>query len=94
MTDTIAEAPEVEGPRPLRVIAEEIFADWKTMAANENNPAYPYVDAMRQLETIDDVYYAERGKEIVLRFIGNAMGWRGPKAREIKAELRAMVDFK
>lgn len=89
MTDTVTAA--AEGPRPLRVIAEEIFADWKTMAANENNPAHPYVTAMRELDTIDDRYFADSGVSVVQYFLGNAQGWRGDTARRIKDELRAIV---
>lgn len=93
MTDTVTAA--AEGARPLGVIAKEIFADWKTMRERgDNHPAYPFAAAMLQLETIEDVYYAERGKEIVLGFIGNAQGWRGVVAQRVKAELRKLVNLK
>lgn len=90
MTDTVTAA--AEGPRPLRVIAAEIFADWETMRKKgENHPAYPYVDAMRQLENINDRYYSDSGVAVVQYFLGNAQGWRGVVAQRVKAELRDIV---
>lgn len=89
MTDAIE---TTEAPRALRVIAADIFADWKTMREKgEMHPAWPYADAMRSLDTVGDMYYADRADDIVQRFLGNAAGWRGEKAKAIKAELRAIV---
>lgn len=81
-------------PRSLRAIAREIFADWPKMAANEHHPAHPYVHAMRGLETVADQYGADRGDDIVRRFLGNATGWRGDTARRVKAELKALLNTK
>lgn len=90
MTDTITAA--AEGPRPLRVIAAEIFADWETMRKKgENHPAWGYADAMRQLDTIEDRYFADSGVAVVQYFLGNAQGWRGVVAQRVKAELRDIV---
>lgn len=92
MTDTIETTTGANTPRKLREIAADIFADWKTMR-NKGviHPAWPYADAMRSLDTIDDMYYADRADDIVQRFLGNAAGWRGEKAKAIKAELKAIV---
>lgn len=73
--------------RPLYVIAREIAADWGKV----NYAAKPYLDAMRELNTIDDSYGYDSARSIVLYFMCNASTWKGDKARAIKAELKAMV---
>jgi hypothetical protein len=72
--------------RPLYVIANEIYADWKPV----NYAAKPYLDAMKTLDGIADKYFHDSGKSVVLYFLANAGQWRGEKARAIKAELKAM----
>ena len=72
--------------RRLSQIASEIRKDWQ----NVNFAAKPYLDAMSSLNTINDQYGYESAKMIVLYFLGNASSWRGEKAKEIKAELKAM----
>lgn len=73
--------------RMLRTIAEDIDEAWP----NPHYSAVPYLDAMRQLNHITDHYFDDDAKSVVLYFLNNAKTWRGDKAREIKAELRAMV---
>ena len=73
--------------RPLYEIASDICQSWPKMSPY----AKPYVDAMRDLDSIDDSYYLDSGKEIVLRFLCNASTWRGPDARRVKAELKSMT---
>ena len=50
--------------------------------------AEPYLYALRYLATASDHYGYDTGEEVILKFIGNAKGWRGDDARRIKAELR------
>lgn len=76
--------------RPLNVIANEIRKDWKPVYFG----AKPYLDAMSNLNSIDDRYIMESAKEQVLRFLSNASTWRGEKAREIKKELKSMAGLK
>lgn len=93
MTDTIETTGEANGPRKLSEIAADIFTDWKTMREKgEMHPAHPYADAMRSLGNLNDRYFADGARDIVQRFLSNAAGWRGEKAKAIKAELRAMLD--
>jgi len=70
--------------KPIRGLADEIRADWK----NVNFAAAPYLDAMNSLDSIDDQYFQDNGRSIVSYFLSNATGWRGEKAKEIKAELK------
>ena len=73
--------------RPLYTIAAEIRSDWK----NVSKHAKPYLDAMQQLNSIDDNFILDSARSIVRYFLSNATTWRGEKAREIKAEQKAMI---
>lgn len=76
--------------RPLSVIANEIARDWK----NVNFAAQPYLSAMHCLNSINDKFYFDSGRDIVTRFLCNAGSWRGETARRVKAELKKMVGLK
>lgn len=73
--------------RPLYEIAADIKANW----ANVYFGAVPYLEAMGQLDSVADRYYEDPGKDIVIYFLSNAMYWRGPEAKRIKAELKALL---
>lgn len=73
--------------RPLHEIAREIRRDWKKVSPY----AEPYLDAMHTLTSIDQDYYADSGKSVVLYFLANASGWRGEGAKRIKAELKQLT---
>jgi hypothetical protein len=75
--------------RKLYEIANIINRDPAFRQASRS--AMVYSDAMQYLNTIDDKYGLDSGKEIVLRFLANAGTWRGETARNIKKELNAMV---
>lgn len=76
--------------RPIYVIAEEIKQDWRKPYFG----AVPYLAAMSELDSIDDSYYFDSGRSIVLYFLSNANTWRGETARRVKAELRSMAGVK
>lgn len=76
--------------RPISLIAAEIQTKWK----NINPSAKEYLNAMMYLNSINDNYYFDSGKEIVLRFLCWANTWRGEDARRIKNELKQMVGLK
>ena len=73
--------------RPIHTIASEILQDWKRPYFG----AVPYLGAMRFLHTIDDNYGYDDARTVILYFMSNATTWRGAKAREIKAELKALT---
>lgn len=73
--------------RTLKEIAKEIRSTWKNIYFG----AVPYVEAMETLNSINDDYFFDSGREIVVRFLANASTWRGNDARRIKAELKAML---
>lgn len=73
--------------RPISEIAREIKTDWK-------NPFYgavPYIDAMLEIEHIEDDYFQDSARGIVCYFLGNARTWKGETAKRIKAELNLML---
>lgn len=79
--------PLFEATRPLSVIAADIRKNWPKV----HYAAKPYLDAMSQMDKITDNYYYDSGRSVVLYFLSNARGWRGPEAKRIKAELKKML---
>lgn len=73
--------------RPLHEIAREVRANWPKVYFG----AEPYLNAMAQLGSIQQMYYQDSGKSVVLYFLANANSWRGEAARRIKAELKEMA---
>lgn len=73
--------------RPIYEIAREIRKDW---GAKVSVYAKPYLDAMMCLDSIDDNYYLDSAKSVVLYFLCNAGTWRGETAKRIKKELKEM----
>ena len=74
-------------PRSLETVAREIRVDWKKPYFG----AVPYLQAMQSLGSIDDNFGYDDGRSIVLYFLSNAATWRGPVAKAIKLELKAML---
>jgi hypothetical protein len=73
--------------RSISTIAGEIKRDWLKV----NYAAKPYLDAMMSLNSIDDRYYEDSAKSVIIYFLGNASSWRGEKAKQIKQELKLMI---
>ena len=76
--------------RTLSAIAREIYKTWPKV----NYAAVPYLEAMSQLESINDKFYEDSAKSVVLYFLANANTWRGEDAKRIKAELKKMAGVK
>lgn len=72
--------------RPIYTIAREIGRLWTKPYFG----AMPYLNAMHGLHAISDNYGLDSGKSVVLYFLANASTWRGPDAKRIKAELKAL----
>lgn len=78
--------------RPLYKIAEDIRDHWeKPFLAGPEHPARPYILAMCHLTMMSDKYGHDDAEDIVIRFLGNATGWRGEDAKRVKAELKSML---
>ena len=72
--------------RAIRSIALDIRKEW----ANVNYAAKPYLDAMLELNSINDRYHEDSAKSVVLYFLSNASSFRGDRAKVLKAELKAL----
>lgn len=73
----------------INEIASLIYKDWTLEKVSYS--ARPYLDAMTYLNSIDDKYMLDSGKNIVTYFLANASAWRGDTAREVKAELKKRI---
>lgn len=73
--------------RPLYAIAADIRRDWKQPYFG----AAPYLMAMERLNTINDMFYEDTARSVVLYFLANANTWRGETARAIKKELKSLA---
>lgn len=73
--------------RPISIIAQEIDDKWEKVSIHTQ----PYLNAMRWLTRVEDMYVADDAKSIILYFLSNAQGWKGTTARRIKAELKGMI---
>jgi hypothetical protein len=73
--------------RPLFTIAREIKATWKKPYFG----AVPYLDAMTELNRIEDKYFFDSAESVVQYVLANAGTWRGDDAKRIKAELKSML---
>jgi hypothetical protein len=74
--------------RKLYIIADEIVADW---GVKINYAAKPYLEAMLDLNTIEENYFCDTGRSVVAYFLANAQTWRGDVARRVKKELKGML---
>jgi hypothetical protein len=72
--------------RSISTIAREIEGSW----AKVNYAARPYLDAMKEINSIDDMYYYDTARSVVAYFLGNARAFRGEDAKRLKAELKAL----
>lgn len=73
--------------RPIYEIATEIALSGDKIPVI----AKPYLDAMGDLNGIDDTYGYDSARGIVAYFLSNAGSWRGETARRIKTELKDML---
>lgn len=75
------------GTMTVSAIARLIHRHW----AKVNYGAEPYLEAMVSLESVNDPYYKDSGKSVVLYFLANAGTWRGDVAKAVKSELKKRV---
>lgn len=73
--------------RAINEIAKEVLNKWEKISP----AAFPYLEAMTQLVSIDDYYYNDSASSVINYFLANARGFRGEDAKRIKAELKEMV---
>lgn len=71
----------IDNTKRIRELAVEIETDWTNISVY----AKPYLDAM-----LDGAFGLDGAEDIVLRFLCNAQAWRGPMAKYVKAQLKAL----
>jgi hypothetical protein len=73
--------------RQVNTIAREILNHWKKPYFG----AIPYLNAMLNLHTVNDMYMYDDGKSIVRYFLANASTFKGDDAKRLKLELKSML---
>lgn len=75
------------GHRSLSLIAREIRSDWQKVYFG----AEPYLAALESLDQVTDRYFEDDASDVIMYFLANASTWRGPVAKAVKAELKAIL---
>jgi hypothetical protein len=73
--------------RSISSIAYDIKKSW----VKPYFGAKPYLDAMTQLNSINDKYMYDDASNVVMYFLANASTFRGNDAKVLKAELKALL---
>jgi hypothetical protein len=76
--------------RYLFEIAEDIYKNWSNIYFG----AIPYLHAMMQLRDINDKYLYDDASSVVRYFLSNASSFRGPMAKQLKNELKQLLNEK
>jgi len=76
--------------REIREIAKEISQKWTKV----HFAAKPYLEAMFSLRTMNDKFYLDDAKSIILYFLSNASSFRGEDAKRLKADLKEVAGIK
>jgi hypothetical protein len=74
--------------RTIKQIAAEIFSDWGDKVSPH---ARPYLEAMLTLNTVDDMYFYDDARTVVLYALSNMSGYRTPRAAGYKRELKELL---
>lgn len=77
-------------PRSISNVALDIKMYWPKPYFG----AVPYLEAMMDLDTIDEMYGADSARSIVMYFLSNAQTFHGPEARRLKNELKEILGIK
>lgn len=68
-------------------IAHAIAKDWQ----NVSPYAKDYLNAMKDIRSVNDNYYADSAHSVILYFLANAGSYRGENARTYKALLKDLL---
>jgi len=68
-------------------IAHAIAKDW----VNVNPYAVDYLNAMKQISNVNESYYADSARSVIMYFLANANTYRGENARTYKALLKDLI---
>ena len=73
--------------RPVYKIAADIVNDWN----RPNYAALPYLTAMLTINNEQEQFGQDTAKNVILYFLSNAGTYKGPKAKELKTELKTLI---
>lgn len=73
--------------RAINEVAKDIKREWKNVYFG----AVPYLSAMMVLTCKNDYYCHDSAVSIVSYFLSNASTFKGERAKELKAELKAII---
>ena len=73
--------------RPVYKIAADIVNDW----SRPNYAALPYLTAMLTINNEQEQFGQDTAKNVILYFLSNAGTYKGPKAKELKTELKTLI---
>ena len=73
--------------RSISSIARDINKAW----AKPYFGAKPYLEVMMSLDKIEDRFYCDDARSIVMYFLANASTFRGNDAKVLKAELKNLM---
>ena len=68
-------------------IAHAIAKDWQ----NVSPYAKDYLNAMKEIRSVKENYYADSAHSVILYFLANAGSYRGENARTYKALLKDLI---
>ena len=68
-------------------IAHAIAKDWQNISPY----AKDYLNAMKEIRSVNDNYYADSAHSVILYFLANAGSYRGENARTYKALLKDLL---
>lgn len=74
----------------LQDLVRAVRDDWKNVSVH----AEPYLQAIENsgAQQPSDPVIHETADAQIARFLGHATGWTGPRAREVKAEMRKRIE--
>lgn len=70
--------------RPINQIARDILREWKTPYFG----CVPYLQALTTCTTVNDAYGYDTARSLINYALANMGSFRGPQAKELKAELK------
>lgn len=77
--------------RSPREIALDIKSDYMDRGKSVPDFAEAYRGPAEFLDSWDSMYYADDADTVMIYLSSNLGGWRGDKAREIKAEIKSCL---
>lgn len=89
MSDTTAARSVNAGPRPIKAIVADIRSEWGAKVDTVGFAAKPYLDALADIETAEEMYGADKAEHLLRYLLSNLAQFRGQRARELKEELRS-----